>query len=115
MLGRASVAGYVSAKHGLVGLTKNLAAEYGPHVTANAIAPGYIRTDRVKASPTFPRLDPLSRRAQTLDREGLPEDVANAVLFFASKRSGSPAGRWLSSIPIANAPSSKRISNRGRA
>jgi NAD(P)-dependent dehydrogenase (short-subunit alcohol dehydrogenase family) len=45
VLGRASVAGYVSAKHGLVGLTKNLVAEYGPHVTANAIAPGYIRTE----------------------------------------------------------------------
>ena len=45
ILGRASVAGYVSAKHGLIGLTKNLAAEFGPHVTANAIAPGYIRTE----------------------------------------------------------------------
>ena len=33
VLGRASVAGYVSAKHGLVGLTKNLAVEFGPHVT----------------------------------------------------------------------------------
>ena len=45
VLGRGSVAGYVSAKHGMTGLTKNLAAEFGPHVTANAIAPGYIRTE----------------------------------------------------------------------
>ncbi len=45
IIGRGSVAGYVSAKHGLIGLTKTLAAELGPHVTTNAIAPGYIRTE----------------------------------------------------------------------
>ena len=45
ILGRASVAGYVAAKHGVVGLTKTLAAEFGPHITVNAIAPGYIRTE----------------------------------------------------------------------
>src|SRR5258708_14871318 len=45
IVGRASVAGYVAAKHGLIGLTKNLPAEYGPHLTANALAPAYIRTE----------------------------------------------------------------------
>src|SRR5258708_24939720 len=45
IVGRASVAGYVAAKHGLIGLTKNLAVRFGPHGTADAIAPGYIRTE----------------------------------------------------------------------
>ncbi len=93
VLGAENMAPYAAAKAGLLGLTRALAVDLGPHaITVNAIAPGYIRTDRVKASPTFPRLDPLSRRAQTLKKEGLPEDVANAVLFFASKRSGFVTG-----------------------
>jgi NAD(P)-dependent dehydrogenase (short-subunit alcohol dehydrogenase family) len=48
---------------------------------------GYIRTDRVKRSPAFPVLDERSRCAQTVPAEGQPEDVANAVLFYASARS----------------------------
>jgi 3-oxoacyl-[acyl-carrier protein] reductase len=93
VLGAENMAPYAAAKAGLVGLTRALAVDLGPYaITVNAIAPGYIRTDRVKASPTFPRLDPLSRRAQTLKREGMPEDVANAVLFFASNRSGFVTG-----------------------
>jgi 3-oxoacyl-[acyl-carrier protein] reductase len=93
VLGAENMAPYAAAKAGLLGLTRALSVDLGPHaITVNAIAPGYIRTDRVKASPTFPRLDPLSRRAQTLKRDGLPEDVANAVLFFASKRSGFVTG-----------------------
>ena len=56
ILGRASVAGYVSAKHGLIGLTKNLAAEYGPHATADAIAPGTELEVQVREPATCHRL-----------------------------------------------------------
>jgi len=87
VLGADSMAAYAAAKAGLLGLTRALAVELGAHeITVNAILPGYIRTERVKASPAFPRLDAHSRRAQSLKGDGLPEDVANAVLFFASKR-----------------------------
>ncbi len=93
ILGADKMAAYAAAKAGLLGFTRALAVELGPHaITANAIAPGYIRTDRVKASPAFPTLNEHSRRAQTIPSDGAPEDVANAVLFYASARSGFVTG-----------------------
>jgi 3-oxoacyl-[acyl-carrier protein] reductase len=96
VLGAQDMASYAAAKAGLLGLTRALAVELGPHaITVNAILPGYIRTDRVKASPAFPALDKHSRRAQALKQDGTPEDVANAILFFASKRSGFVTGDFM--------------------
>ena len=93
ILGADRMAAYAAAKAGLLGLTRALMVELGPHnITVNAILPGYIRTDRVKKSPAFPALDEHSRRAQTLPAEGQPEDVANAILFYSSARSGFVTG-----------------------
>ncbi len=93
VLGADNMAPYAAAKAGLLGFTRALMVEFGPHnITVNAILPGYIRTDRIKASPAFPVLDAQSRRAQTLPADGLPEDVANAVAFYASRRSGFITG-----------------------
>ena len=86
--GSRGMAAYAAAKAGLLGLTRALMVELGPNnITVNAILPGYIRTERVKNSPAFPTLDAHSRRAQTVPAEGQPEDVANAVLFYASAKS----------------------------
>jgi 3-oxoacyl-[acyl-carrier protein] reductase len=96
VLGADRMAAYAAAKAGLLGFTRALMVELGPHaITVNAILPGYIRTERVKRSPAFPVLDEHSRRAQTLPAEGQPEDVANAVLFFASTRSGFVTGDFM--------------------
>jgi 3-oxoacyl-[acyl-carrier protein] reductase len=93
VLGADRMAAYAAAKAGLLGFTRALMVELGPHnITVNAILPGYIRTERVKRSPAFPVLDEHSRRAQTVPAEGQPEDVANAVLFYASARSGFVTG-----------------------
>ena len=84
IVGRGSVAGYVSAKHGLIGLTKTLAAEYGPHVTANAIAPGYIRTELnvpLQQNKAFCAM--LEQRTAT-HRWGTPQDLRGALLLLAS-------------------------------
>ncbi len=95
VLGRASVAGYVSAKHGLVGLTKNLAAEFGPHVTANAIAPGYIRTElNVPLQQNNEFSDMLERRTAAA-RWGKPEDLRGALLLLASDAGSYITGHTL--------------------
>ena len=96
ILGRASVAGYVAAKHGLVGLTKNLAVEFGPNVTANAIAPGYIRTElNVPLQQNKPFNAMLEQRTAA-HRWGKPEDLRGPLLLLASD-----AGSYISGARIA--------------
>ncbi|MDP2371596.1 SDR family NAD(P)-dependent oxidoreductase [Rhodoferax sp.] len=95
ILGRASVAGYVSAKHGLIGLTKNLAAEYGPHVTANAIAPGYIRTEFNVPLQQNKDFSAMLERRTAAARWGKPEDLRGALLLLASDAGAYITGHTL--------------------
>jgi 3-oxoacyl-[acyl-carrier protein] reductase len=81
--GNAGQANYAAAKAGIIGLTKSMAKELGSRgVRVNAIAPGYIDTPMTQALPEPARkaiLDATPMRAI-----GLPDDVANAVVFLAS-------------------------------
>ena len=95
VLGRASVAGYVSAKHGLVGLTKNLAAEYGPHVTANAIAPGYIRTELNVPLQKNKEFGAMLEQRTAASRWGTPHDLRGALLLLASDAGAYITGHTL--------------------
>ncbi|TAJ33655.1 MAG: SDR family oxidoreductase [Reyranella sp.] len=95
ILGRASVAGYVSAKHGLVGLTKNLSAEFGPHVTANAIAPGYIRTELNVPLQKNKEFTGMLERRTAAGRWGNPEDLRGALLLLASDAGAFITGHTL--------------------
>jgi gluconate 5-dehydrogenase len=95
VLGRASVAGYVSAKHGLLGLTKNLAAEFGPHVTANAIAPGYIRTELNVPLQQNKDFSGMLERRTAAGRWGKPEDLRGALLLLASDAGSYITGHTL--------------------
>jgi NAD(P)-dependent dehydrogenase (short-subunit alcohol dehydrogenase family) len=95
IIGRGSVAGYVSAKHGLIGLTKTLAAELGPHVTTNAIAPGYIRTELnvpLQQNKAFCAM--LEQRTAT-HRWGTPQDLRGALLLLASDAGAYITGHTL--------------------
>ena len=95
VVGRPSVAGYVAAKHGLVGLTKNLAAELGPHVTANAIAPGYIRTELNVPLQQNRDFNAMLESRTAVARWGKPEDLRGALLLLASDAGSYITGHTL--------------------
>lgn len=85
---------YAAAKAGVIGFTRALARELAPfQVNVNAIAPGYIRT-RAMAAHTPEQLDKVIADTP-LGMLGEPEDIANAVAFFASSDSRFITGQTL--------------------
>lgn len=91
---------YAAAKHALVGLTKQLAHELGPHgVTVNSVAPGFVRSNPATERQWEAYGEEGQRRLVEgvfTRRLGTPEDIAWAVRFFASERSGWITGQVLS-------------------
>ncbi len=84
----------VSAKAGLVGLTKGLAAELAPRgITANLVAPGRIATNRKASGLTEPKHH--AHHASPLGIEGTPDDVAEMVGYLAG-----PNGRYITGQTI---------------
>lgn len=84
-IGNPGQANYVSAKAGVIGLTKSNAKELASrNITVNAIAPGYIETDMTDKLGD----DVKSKLFEVipLSRMGRPEDIANAVAFLASDK-----------------------------
>jgi 3-oxoacyl-[acyl-carrier protein] reductase len=74
---------YVATKAGVIGLTKVWARELGPKgITVNAVAPGFIGTEMVRAMPEAVLKGMVEHTP--VRRLGEPLDVANAYLFLAS-------------------------------
>ena len=90
---------YCSAKHAVVGLTRQLAHELGPfNVTVNAVAPGFVRTNPA----TEAQWDSYGAEGQralieriALRHLGAAADIANAVVFFASELASFVNGQIL--------------------
>ncbi len=90
---------YCSAKHAVVGLTRQLAHEFGPHnITVNSVAPGFIRTN----AATEKQWESYGADGQValvqriaMRRLGTAQDIANAVVFFASDLAGFVNGQIL--------------------
>ncbi len=73
---------YAAAKAGVLGLTRALAKELGPHILVNAICPGFIETELV-ADLVNARRGELTKGI-ALGRLGTPKDVAQLVVFLAT-------------------------------
>lgn len=82
--GTPNMAAYVASKGGVIGFTRAAATELGKHgITVNALSPGLIESDGVKASPHVNAFDFVGM-LQALPGRGQPEDIADAVAFLAS-------------------------------
>jgi NAD(P)-dependent dehydrogenase (short-subunit alcohol dehydrogenase family) len=87
---------YCATKGGLGILCKQLAAEWAPHrINVNAVAPTFTRTDLVASMLEDPRFYNALVARIPLGRNAEPEDVRNAVLFFASPASDFITGQTL--------------------
>lgn len=96
-LGLSSRTSYSATKAGMIGMARTWALELGPlGVTVNVIAPGPIETDMFHEvlPPGDPRIDALAAGIP-VRRLGRPQDVANAVLFFAGDAASFITGQTL--------------------
>ncbi|MBX9595040.1 MAG: SDR family oxidoreductase [Roseomonas sp.] len=97
---RTGIQAYTSAKHGLIGLTRQLAHELGPHgITANSVAPGLMLTNPA----SIKQWEGYGAEGQArviggiaLRRLGEAQDIANAVMFLASPMAGYINGQVIS-------------------
>ena len=90
--GNAGQVNYAASKAGVIGITKSIAKELGSRgITANAIAPGFIKTDMTDALPEKVKEATVSQIP--LGRFGRPQDVARLAAFLASEASGYITGQ----------------------
>jgi len=92
--GNPGQANYVASKAGVIGLTKVTAMEYASrNINVNAVAPGFIHTDMTEKLPEDVKKAIIEKIL--FKKAGLPEDIANAVLFLVSDFSSYITGQVL--------------------
>jgi 3-oxoacyl-[acyl-carrier protein] reductase len=85
---------YAASKAGVIGLTQTLARELGPSgIYANAIAPGPILTEQTRQYPA--EVFATWNVGRAIEKDGLPEDVADTAIFLASSRSD-----WVTGVTV---------------
>lgn len=90
------VVSYAASKHGVAGVTKALANEWGPHgVQVNAIAPGYISTDNTTALREDPDRSRSILERIPAGRWGSADDIAGAAVFLSSSAADYVNGHTL--------------------
>lgn len=84
---------YTTSKHAVVGLTKNIGAEYGQkNIRCNAVGPAYIETPLLESASGAMKDILISRHP--MGRLGKPEEVAELVLFLSSEKSSFMTGGY---------------------
>ena len=98
ILGQVAFAGapaYVAAKHGVIGLTKTAALEYGSQgIRVNAIGPAFIRTPMIAALENDPALNAMLVGLHPIGRLGQPEEVAELALWLSSDKASFVTGSY---------------------
>jgi 3-oxoacyl-[acyl-carrier protein] reductase len=94
ILGTSGQTNYAATKGGVIAFTKSLARELGPfNIHVNAVAPGLIDSDVISRMPKE-KVEVIIK-SSSLGRMGKPEEVAQAVLFFASEASNYITGQTI--------------------
>ncbi len=88
MLGQGNMPAYTTAKSAVMGLTRTIARDLGKfNIRVNCVVPGWIITERQKKLWLTPEIEKEQLEKQCIKRMLVPEDIAKAVLFFASDQS----------------------------
>jgi NAD(P)-dependent dehydrogenase (short-subunit alcohol dehydrogenase family) len=90
MIGQGGMAAYTASKSGILGLTRSLARDFGPfNIRVNAIAPGWIMTERQLEKWVTPEAEAEIMKSQCLKRKLYPDDISRVVVFLASEEAGA--------------------------
>lgn len=91
--GEVNKANYAAAKSGVDGLTRALALELGEHgITVNAVAPGFVETDRLRDLPTYQLIRERALARTPTPRLGEVADISDAVCYLAARQSAFITG-----------------------
>jgi len=95
-VGFAGAAAYVSAKHGVVGLTRTAALEYSKQgIRVNAVAPAFIKTPMIEAATADANVEQALIEAHPIGRLGKPEEIAELVIWLSSDKASFVTGSYV--------------------
>jgi NAD(P)-dependent dehydrogenase (short-subunit alcohol dehydrogenase family) len=94
-IGYPGLTAYIASKGGIIGFTRSLASEAGPHgITVNAVTPGLIATEGVLGGEEAGLFDEIVPE-QALPRRGEPEDIAECIAYLAGPSAGFITGQTI--------------------